>query len=397
MADMWNMSNIELLKDSNYFLWSEKIEGVLRCKKLWKRVIGVKPLIKPVAGEEKYDEKLNAWNNWDDDNYAARAIMINTMSEAQVLKYSREKSADKLWTLIKENMAAGTEELKAKMLNEMTNLKMNREEDIDTYINRAEALRNQCLQLGKDIEDYEIKMYILRGLRPEFDNNVRILETQRALTVNDIRFSLKQEELRKEKRNDDKTHREYEKVRNVRDIKKNEFRCHNCGIKGHAAHECYKEKRCYNCQGYGHIAADCRIKKYHNYSQGRGIHKPNQRGTRGRVAGWYQNKKEASSRTTDESVMMAVESSVWEMRRKTSFEDEENEEAVFAVNEDEASIKNCDEARMWLLDSGSTSHMSCEKGIFNKLDKDERLVTLADKKDTCLCNYCTTKVMQQKN
>ncbi|XP_076660881.1 uncharacterized protein LOC143364367 isoform X2 [Halictus rubicundus] len=378
MADMWNMSNIELLKDSNYFLWSEKIEGVLRCKKLWKRVIGVKPLIKPVAGEEKYDEKLNAWNNWDDDNYAARAIMINTMSEAQVLKYSREKSADKLWTLIKENMAAGTEELKAKMLNEMTNLKMNREEDIDTYINRAEALRNQCLQLGKDIEDYEIKMYILRGLRPEFDNNVRILETQRALTVNDIRFSLKQEELRKEKRNDDKTHREYEKVRNVRDIKKNEFRCHNCGIKGHAAHECYKEKRCYNCQGYGHIAADCRIKKYHNYSQGRGIHKPNQRGTRGRVAGWYQNKKEASSRTTDESVMMAVESSVWEMRRKTSFEDEENEEAVFAVNEDEASIKNCDEARMWLLDSGSTSHMSCEK-------------------DTCLCNYCTTKVMQQKN
>lgn len=39
-------------------------------------------------------------------------------------------------------------------------------------------------------------MYIIRGLRPEFDQTVRVLEAQKELTVNDIRYTLKQEEVR---------------------------------------------------------------------------------------------------------------------------------------------------------------------------------------------------------
>lgn len=96
MAENWNVRSVKPLDDTNYFLWSKKIEGILRSKKLWKKVINVKPPEKPEEEDEDYRIKYKTWNDWDDDNYAARTIMINTMSKAQLLKYSREKSANKL-------------------------------------------------------------------------------------------------------------------------------------------------------------------------------------------------------------------------------------------------------------------------------------------------------------
>ena len=46
------------------------------------------------------------------------------------------------------------------------------------------------MQLGRDVEEYEIKMYILRGVRSEYDPNVRVLKSQRNISVNDIRLAL---------------------------------------------------------------------------------------------------------------------------------------------------------------------------------------------------------------
>jgi len=42
-------------------------------------------------------------------------------------------------------MAAETEQLKARSLSELSNLWMKKDESIDAYMNRAEALRNQCV------------------------------------------------------------------------------------------------------------------------------------------------------------------------------------------------------------------------------------------------------------
>ena len=62
---------------------------------------GVKPLEESIVEEANYEEKLKNWDEWDDNNYAARTIMINTMSKAQLLRYNSIKSADKLWSKIK--------------------------------------------------------------------------------------------------------------------------------------------------------------------------------------------------------------------------------------------------------------------------------------------------------
>lgn len=60
MAENWNIASVTPSDDTNYFIWSEKIEGILRAKKLWKKVINVKPE-KP-EGAENYDTKLRKWN-----------------------------------------------------------------------------------------------------------------------------------------------------------------------------------------------------------------------------------------------------------------------------------------------------------------------------------------------
>lgn len=357
MAENWNLTSVEQLDDTNYFVSSKKIERILRGKKLWKKVINVKPPEKPEEGVSGYEVKFKQWNEWDDDNYAAHTVIINTMSKAQLLKYSHEKSADKLWSLIKNNMAAETEQLKARSLCELSNLRMKKEESIDAYVNRAEALRNQCVQLGRGIEDYELRMYVIKGLRPEFDQNVRVLETQKEITIiNDIRYALKQEELRRNKRKEEKTSRD-EYVRKTREKSKSDIVCYNYGMKGHTSSECRNKQKCFNCQRFNHIAADCKEPKKFA-PRGRGY-----RGaSKGRGTGRGYGQTEVTLKTTDEAVLS--------VRNKTqvsdTYEKRDNTEEM---------LKDY----TWLLDSGATSHMASSEVMFENIVEEKRDISLADK------------------
>lgn len=358
MTDGWNLTAVEPLDDKNYFLWKEKIEGILRAKKLWKKVIDVKEPRKPEEEEEGYAEKFTIWNTWDNDNHAARAIMINTMTKAQLLRYSNERNADKLWNKIKNNMAAESEQTKARSLSELTSLKMKRDENVDGFINRAEALRNQCTQLGKFIEDYELKMYILKDLRVEFDQNVRILENQRDVTINDIRYALKQEESRQENRKGERMPRDQENIRKAREKSKSEVICYNCGKRGHMSSECFAKQKCYNCQGFGHIASDCKESKGYKPSRGRGQRGRYQWNHHGRDNGRGRGRSEAMMKSNDDT----------EAVRNVN-------DYLFVNKTNRNNVKNT----TWLLDSGSTSHMTRDTTIFDGIEDEEREITLADK------------------
>lgn len=54
-------------------------------------------------------------------------------------------------------MANETEQLRARSLSELSTIQIKSDESVDAFLNRAEALRNQCVQLGRRIEDYELK------------------------------------------------------------------------------------------------------------------------------------------------------------------------------------------------------------------------------------------------
>lgn len=117
------MTSVEPLSDTNYIfpVKGENRRKILWKPILWKKAMGVQPPIKPQPSEEEYNEKFIRWNERDDDNHSAR---VNMMSKAQVLKCCNEKYASNLWNAIKYNMTTETEQMKAKRLCEITNLRM---------------------------------------------------------------------------------------------------------------------------------------------------------------------------------------------------------------------------------------------------------------------------------
>lgn len=58
MGNNWNLASVEPLNDTNYFLRSEKVEGILRAKKIWKKVIGIKPPEEPEEDDAEYAIKF---------------------------------------------------------------------------------------------------------------------------------------------------------------------------------------------------------------------------------------------------------------------------------------------------------------------------------------------------
>lgn len=168
----------------------------------------------------------------------------------------------------------------------------------------------------------------------------------------------------KEKKNEEKTSRNYENVKKVREKSKSETYCYNCGKKGHISDECYSKQKCFNCQGFNHIAADCKQPKRTGSSHGRRQRGNYQGNYRGRGSRCGRGQEEVLMRTTNEVVMTVI--------KQTCVRNTTEEEQKCTV-----SYKN--KNSVWLLDSGSTSHMTCNMKIFDRLEKDQRDISLADK------------------
>jgi len=150
--------------------------------------------------------------------------------------------------------------------------------------------------------------------------------------------------------------KEKEGVRKVRDSSKREIHCYNCGKKGHKSGECHGKVKCFNCQKTGHISSDCREVKRQQSTRGRR--------QQGRHQGSYEmkrsengHKEETSMKTKDEAVMYT------------------QDQKYGNETKGDWQIKNT----MWLLDSGSTSHMTCDTSIFSRLKDERREISLADK------------------
>ncbi|UYV84151.1 hypothetical protein LAZ67_X001338, partial [Cordylochernes scorpioides] len=161
----FNLSPIEKLSDKNYLIWENRIESELRGLKLWRRIIEGKEVEKPIETDKNFDEKMKIWEDWDDDNAIARNLMNRTMNDTQVLKYSSEKSAKKLWNIIGEEMASKNEDLQMKNRIELSKLKMNEDETVDDYLNRAVIIKSRSIQAGDEIKDRELICFVLEECR----------------------------------------------------------------------------------------------------------------------------------------------------------------------------------------------------------------------------------------
>ncbi|UYV66483.1 hypothetical protein LAZ67_4001843 [Cordylochernes scorpioides] len=339
----FNLSPIEKLSDKNYLIWANRIESELRGLKLWRRIIEGEEVEKPIETDKKFDEKMKIWEDWDDDNAIARNLMNRTMNDTQVLKYSSEKSAKKLWNIIGEEMASKNEDLEMKNRIELSKLKMNEDETVDDYLNRAMIIKSKSIQAGDEIKDRELICFVLEGLRVEFDFDIKIIKSDRQNNMNTIRQILKETEEKLKLRKEEKRQTEIaSKAREGRTGRRNfAIKCFNCGKMGHISRECRGKIKCFKCGGFGHKSEICRKNRgeenaEHNYNgPRRGVNRRNYRESTGHVM--------------------------------------ETSEVNYG-EEDQG-----DEKIRWTMDSGASSHMVSKKELFIEYEKEERIIATAEK------------------
>ncbi|XP_076620028.1 uncharacterized protein LOC143341186 [Colletes latitarsis] len=223
-------------------------------------------------------------------------------------------------------------------------------------------------------------MYILRGLRIEFDQNVRVLENQREVSMNDIRYALKQEEEGRERRKGERVQRDPEGIRKAKNKPKSEIHCFNCGKRGHMANECHGKLKCFTCQKFGHISAECKETRNNKPCRGgkqRGGFQSRGHWERG---GRGYGRREAMMKSSEETVMTVSDRG-----------------CVSKTFRDKGSIRKMDvKSVAWLLDSGCTSHMTYDEEIFEKLEDEAREITLADKEGRKLTSSGIGEVLMKQ-
>ncbi|XP_076637475.1 uncharacterized protein LOC143349811 isoform X2 [Colletes latitarsis] len=131
--------------------------------------------------------------------------------------------------------------------------------------------------------------------------------------------------------------------------------------------DCKRSKTCFNCQGFNHIAAVCRERKRNAPSMRRRPGENPQSGYRGRNERQHRGRGETMLKTYEEVVIRVSEISKKKNKLYVVSEIDKN---------DTCESNNC---RVWLLDSGSTSHMTHDELICNNFVQEERRISMADK------------------
>ncbi|UYV71200.1 hypothetical protein LAZ67_8002150 [Cordylochernes scorpioides] len=329
----------EKLSDKNYLIWANRIESELRGLKLWRRIIEGKEIEKPQETDKKFNEKVKIW---DDDNAIARNVMNRTMNDTQILKYSSERSAKRLWYSIKEEMASKNEDMQMKNRIELSKLRMKEDETVDDYLNRAVIIKSKSIQAGDEIKDRELICFVLEGLRIEFDFDVKIIKSDKEKNMNKIRQILKETEEKLKHRKEEKRQTEIaSKAREGWSERRKFIKCYNCGKIGHISKECRNKIKCFKCGGFGHISEIC--KKYRNECHAKSII----------LMGLRVLNRQNNSESTNHMI---------ETNGINYEEEDQGEEKI-----------------RWTMDSGASSHMVSKKELFIEYKEEERIIATAEK------------------
>ncbi|UYV75209.1 hypothetical protein LAZ67_12002923 [Cordylochernes scorpioides] len=103
-VDRRSYSGMVAVIDGNVINWRSKKQQCVSLSimeseslKLWRRIIEGEVIEKSIeTKDEKFEQKVKIWEDWDDDNAIARNVMNQTMNATKSLKYSSEKSAKRL-------------------------------------------------------------------------------------------------------------------------------------------------------------------------------------------------------------------------------------------------------------------------------------------------------------
>ncbi|XP_033145473.1 uncharacterized protein LOC103839411 isoform X1 [Brassica rapa] len=318
---------------------------ILKTRKLWSVV--EEGVAAPPAQVDETPETARARSLREEammNDTLALQILQTAVSDQIFSRIAAASTSKEAWDALKEEYKSSPQVRLIKLQTlrrEYENLKMYENEDIKVFTDKIVELANQLTYHGEQKSDVQLIQKILISLPAKFDSIVSVLEQTSDLTSTKMTVLigiLKAHEARLAAREESTSEGAFDarvKYKNSGVTQDNSKRqggkkwCGFCKRNNHNESECWRKqkkddpkkdhrsnKECYNCCKLGHFANQC-----------------------------YSKKKEMAH---------------------VSLEEDSNEDhMLFSASEAATTVME----DVWLVDSGTTNHMTKEESYFSKLDR----------------------------
>ena len=149
-----------LLNDTNYTVWTMRMEAALRVHKVWEAID---------PGEAKGEK-----------NDVARALLFQSIPEALILQVGNLVTAKEIWEAISTRHVGADRVRKARLqtlIADFSRLKMKETDSIDSFVGKIRELSTKSAALGQIIEEPKIVEKFLQSLpRKKYIHIVAALE-----------------------------------------------------------------------------------------------------------------------------------------------------------------------------------------------------------------------------
>lgn len=153
------------LNANNYFLWSHKLDFVLRTK----------VLLQIVTGEEKIPSDATEKAKFRRRSDLALANIIFSIDDSVNAAVITIGDPNKMWGILKEKNATVSEARIDSYLQKYQIAQMLQEESISLFVNRLQDIEDKLASIGHVIPDTEKRRTLLRGLTNTFDISAGII------------------------------------------------------------------------------------------------------------------------------------------------------------------------------------------------------------------------------